>query len=106
MQIYIKIKQLGKKKATIERQPLVIPSDITDLRGVITNIVEEQVKSYNKKSVEPELVDYLLSSEIESKAKSGKIGFGRRYNDRKAKREQAIENALISFDDCSIEFFL
>lgn len=106
MNIYVKVKQLGKKNASIERQSLAISSDIATLRELVTAIVKEQVKTYNKKSIDPDMVDYLLSEEIKTKGRLGRISFGRRYNEKKAKMDDAIENALLSFEDGLYRVFI
>jgi hypothetical protein len=101
MQIYIKVKQLGKRKASLERECVEIedlPQPCT-LKDLITGLVRQQVTAYSQKPIEKPILPFLTSEQIQEKAISGKVGFDTRYHDKQPVLKDAIENALIAFQD-------
>lgn len=101
MKITINIKQLGKKRPVIAKKTIEI-EDLPknpELKNLITNVVKQQVTQFNAKIENPEIISFLMQSEIEDEAKKGKVGFNEIYNDKKANEEKAIANALLSFED-------
>ena len=97
MQINVRAKQAGKKRALIENQTLEI-RDIgasPTLKILLAAIVEQ----FNQKSVEANLLAFLSKNEIDSQAEQGKVGFGSRYNSTAADAASAQATALQAFED-------
>ena len=77
MQVYVKIKALGKRRDVLPPRPYELPEGIASLRQLLTASAEE----------------------IDARAASGKVGFGRLWSDRKADRAKAAETAVRAFQD-------
>jgi len=67
------------------------------LRELIIDLVSINVDRYNNKSVKKAMIDFLSPGEIEDQATVGKVGFGARYNEKQADREEAVLTALQAF---------
>jgi hypothetical protein len=101
MQIYIKIKQAGKRRLLLDNQAITI-EDIGEnptLHDLIQAVVTQQVNAYNAKTLEKPLVDFLTETQIQHAAENGKIGFGTIYNEGKADLAQAHQNAIFAYID-------
>ena len=108
MQFYIKIKQLSKRRAVLEKQLFEIedlPEKAT-LRDFITAVATQQVEAYNAKKHEQNVLPFLTSEQIEDGAAVGKVGFGAIYGEEKANVEKAIVNAIIAFEDGLYKIFI
>ncbi|MBL3656147.1 hypothetical protein [Fulvivirga sediminis] len=101
MKISYSVKQMGKKHPLIGRSTIEI-KDITQpmpLRDLISAIVTQQVEAFNQRKSENNIVPYLLQQDIDSQKELGKVGFNDSYNNELANVEEAIANALLSFED-------
>jgi hypothetical protein len=96
MQVYIKLKQAGKRRLILEKQAIDIEdiSPTPTLRTLITAIVTQQVAAYNAKTLDEPIISFLTKNQINDAAATGKVGFGTIYNDKKADLNQAIKVAL------------
>lgn len=103
---YVQIKQLGKRKYSIEKMPVYFPVPPTNVQELIETIVSWQVHEYNERLQQSEVLKYLTSEEVENKATSGKVGFGVNYNGKPAIEADAIINALQSYADGIFRIFL
>jgi len=99
LKLYVSIKQAGKRKAYITKKELVLNNVPSNLRELITEIVRINVTAYNNKTPEPLLIQYLAPDQIENQAQTGKVGFGDRRNDKQADVNQAIQTAILAFED-------
>jgi len=108
MRICYSVKQLGKKRPTIEKAYLEIGSldESPSLDDLLKAIVRQQVNSYNSKRKETPTLDILSQTLINSKAIEGKVGFGELYNLNTANLNQALENASQSFEDGLFAVFI
>ena len=84
MKAYIQVKQVGKRKCSIEKMPVDFPTPPASVQELI----------------EAE------SEEMEGKAAAGKVGFEANYNGRPAAETEAIINALQSYEDGIFRIFL
>lgn len=80
MQIYIQVKQLGKRKASIEAQKFIIEDSLFTVYDLLYDIVTKQVDKFNHRAIgnidgEPTLLNYLSLTQIENQSPSGKISF-------------------------------
>lgn len=106
MQVFINVKQLGKRKQAINKIPLELDPVPVSTSELITAVVLQQVKEYNDRLAESELLKYLTSEQISDKAEVGKIGFDVNYNGKTAKESDAVMNALQSFEDGIFRVFV
>ena len=99
MQVYVKIKALGKRRDVLPSRPYELPEGIASLRQLLTAFVAAEVARFNGKDTEAPLLSCLSAEEIDARAASGKVGFGRLWSDRKADRAKAAETAVRAFQD-------
>jgi hypothetical protein len=101
MQLTISAKQLGRKNALIMNKVIEI-EDIgphPTVQRLIEAVVEQQVREYNSKPLEKNLLPFLDQETIDIAVKSGKVGFGSIYNETKADPRVAQKTALQAFAD-------
>jgi hypothetical protein len=96
MQIYIKLKQAGKRRLILEKQAIEIENigKTPTLQALITAVVTQQVAAYNAKTIDEPIINFLTETQINDAAATGKVGFGTIYNDKKADLNQAIKVAI------------
>ncbi len=99
MDIFIRVKAAGKRKPMLELQSVAIPDDLDTAQKLITYLVLENVREYNTQKVDAPFFQYLTQQEYDDGAYTGRIGFGDRKNEKQQDEQQAVENALQSFDD-------
>ena len=99
MNIYIKLKSIGKRRPILENVPYDLPEGISSLRQLIEVIVRQEVDTYNSRGLENMLVPFLTEIEIAEQSTVGKVGFGRLYSDKRADPDKAVETALQGFED-------
>ena len=106
MRAYIQIKQLGKRKCSIEKIPIDFPVPPVNVQGLIEAIVSWQVCEYNERLQQSEVLKYLTQEEVENKTASGKVGFAVNYKGKPAAEVEAITNALQSYEDGIFRIFM
>lgn len=104
--LFVQIKQLGKRKPVIEREPLPIPGSIATLRALLDHIVRERVAAFNERNAEGDWAKYLTDFDLETTAASGKVGFDAKYNDKTQDADKAVEAAMLAFEDGLFRVFL
>ena len=114
MLLRVSVKQAGKKKPVIAEREIELERPQT-LRQLLESIVTQEVAAYNSKTAEnaegwsPQdslIFRALTESEMEDLSSTGKIGFGARYNAKQQNLEEAIDNALQSFEDGLYRVFI
>ena len=98
MKAYIQVKQLGKRKCSIEKMPVDFPVAPASVQELIEAVVSWQVSEYNERLLQSEMLKYLTREEMEDKAAAGKVDFGANYNGKPAAEAEAIINALQSYE--------
>ncbi|MDR1053194.1 MAG: hypothetical protein LBL39_03375 [Planctomycetaceae bacterium] len=105
-QIFVQIKQIGKRKPVVEKQAIDIPETVQTLRQLLVHIVRERVETFNQKNETGNWTKYLTdhsnqnnSLDIDVVAESGKVGFDAKYNDKKQDVDKAVEAVLLAFGD-------
>lgn len=106
MQLFITLKQLGRKKDVIGREPLEVESPPSTAAALIAGIVSLQVRKHNSRPHEASLLPYLTTEEIDRQAATGKVSFGVDYNGKPANEAQAIRQAFQAFEDGIFRFFI
>ncbi len=99
MQVYVKIKALGKRKDVLPPKPYELPEGISSLRELLTAFVEAEVERYNGKGPVAPLLSCLTAEEIAAQSETGKVSFGRLWSDQKADKAKAVKTAIQAFDD-------
>lgn len=99
MNIQIRVKAAGKRKAMLELQQKSIPDNIGSVEELITSLVLENVREYNSKVVDAPFFQYLTEQEYDDALHIGKVGFGDRRNEKEQDERQAVGNALQCFRD-------
>ncbi|MGH1337208.1 MAG: hypothetical protein ACRBFS_13885 [Aureispira sp.] len=100
MTIQYSIKQLGKKRAQIERASLELPQLLakSTLADFIRALVEQQVTAYEWRQTAT-LLQALTPTQIEEGVQKGKVDVGERFEKRTVAIEAAITEALQAFED-------
>ena len=106
MKILVQMKAAGRKRPALENVPYELPDCTATLRELLTALVDMEVKRYNEKGTDVQMIPYLTKEEVEDQAASGKVGFGRIYSEKKADPVKAAENALQCFEDGLVRVFL
>lgn len=105
MQIFIRIKAVGKKKDVLQLTPYEINDSISTLRELLKDIVITEVNKYNNKSTDTVLTSFISQEEIDNLSLIGKVSFGDVFNDKKAEKSSAINNAIQCFEDGIVRVF-
>lgn len=105
-QLFIRIKQIGKRKTVIENEPLTVPDTLHSLRSLLEWIVRLRVEDFNGKTEDGNWTKYLTDFELEKTAESGKVGFDAKYDARRQDVDKAVETALLAFEDGLFRVFL
>lgn len=101
MELTVSAKQLGRKNALISNKVIEI-EDIgrsPTVRQLIEAVVDQQVREFNSKPLEKNLLPFLDQGGIDAGAAEGKVGFGSIYNENKADVAGAKKTALQAFED-------
>jgi len=98
MKALVTIKAAGQKKH-LASIPLDVPESPLTLRQFVEQIVADNVKAFNAKKVDSDLVRYLTQDAIDEQALTGKVGFDRRYGSREADARESVEAALLAYAD-------
>ena len=105
MQIFVRVKALGKQKNVLEPVLREIPP-VGSLRELINVLVRQEVESFNRRGTEVQLIPWLSPEQIDADVFAGKVGFGRLWSDRKADPVTAAANAMQCFEDGLVRVFL
>jgi len=99
LNIYMKLKSVGKRRPILENVPYNLPEGISTLRQLIESIVRQEVEKHNSRGLENMVIPFFTEAEIAEQSTVGKVGFGRIYSDKKADADKAVETALLGFED-------
>ena len=105
MKISIPMKAAGNRRPVINPVPYEIPERVATLRGLLTELVYAEVKRYNEKGTDVQVIPWLTREQIEDQAEAGKVSFGRVYSEQKADTAKAVENAIQCFEDGLVRVF-
>lgn len=105
MKIYVQVKAAGKRRPVLDRVPYEIPEGIGTLWDFLREIVNVEVERYNQKGTDVQVIPFLTREEVEERAGTGKVAFGRIYSEKKADPVKAVENAVQCFEDGLVRVF-
>ena len=106
MDIYVRVKAIGKRKDILAPALYTIPDGICSLRQLLTAVVQKEVDRYNNKEVEAQLIPLLTQQELDDQSKIGKVSFGSIYSDKKADPGKAVANAIGCWEDGLVRVFM
>lgn len=106
LNVFVTVKSLGKKKNHLDRLAWRLFEAPLTLRSLIIDMVATNVRQYNERQTVVPLAPFLTKADIERQGMSGKVGFGARYNEKKADENEAIASALLAFEDGLYRVFI
>ena len=105
--IRINIRQLGKKRNTINAVPFVLHKQPNTVRDLITSVVMVCVAAYNERVRKGETIIRPMTQESLSDMEIiGKLAFGVNYGGKEANEAKAVTTALQGFKDGLYRAFL
>lgn len=104
MVIYVNLKKIGGRNKKIEKKEFYLENTPKTTRELITEVVKTSVKNYVEEK--EKLIDYLELKEIKDKVQAGKVANNSDFDDRLPDLQNAIENALLSFEDEIVRIFV
>lgn len=105
MDIYVRVKAIGKRKDILAPTAYTIPDGICSLRQLLTAVVQKEVALYNKET-EAQLIPFLTQQQLDEQSKIGKVSFGTIYSDKKADSIKAVANAIQCWEDGLVRVFM
>lgn len=97
--VYARMKKPGRqKRGETAPVPFELDKRPGNVRELITALAVCGVRDYNARKDEGQILPYLTDEAIREKAAAGKVSFGVHGGDD-ATEEEAVENALQSFED-------
>ena len=105
MQIRINVKGASRRKAAIVQQLREYPDGPMTVEEFLAETVRQNVREYNERKDEGEILRLFNMETLEDKAESGKVAYGAPMDDRKADEGKAVANALQCFDDGMVALF-
>lgn len=105
-QLFVRIKQIGKRSPVIENKPLEVPDTVRSLRSLLEWLVRQQIVAFNEKTEEGNWAKYLTGFDLEKTAEIGKVDFDAKYDDRIQDADKAVETVLLAFQDGLFRVFL
>ncbi len=107
MNFKVAVKQLGKRKNVVQPINFEVNGEIKTVRELIEKTVETNVKEYNESVKKGEEAEKALSEQdITEQSQIGKIAFGINYGGKKANLQEAIDTALLAFEDGLVKIFV
>ncbi|WP_458627034.1 hypothetical protein [Winogradskyella sp. PC D3.3] len=97
MELTLQLKRLGKKK--VKEVSFTLEDHPKNLEELLIGCVKHQVKAFNTKRTEVNVIGFLSPAEIQEQAQSGKVDFGDINNTDLANLQKAIDTVLLGFKD-------
>lgn len=97
MKIIVNVKGLSRKKV-IYQEEVELKNKISTTKDLITELVKINVKKFNKKIDEKDILSIMTNENIAKAARIGKIG-DEVHGDKKANLEKALDTAYLAFED-------
>ena len=102
----VNIKQLGKRKNSIEEIPFQLHKNPNTIEELIEETVKVCVEQYKSRKEKRQVLDALSKTDIEDMAAGGKVSFSINYGEGTPELRKAIENARQAFMDGVIVIFI
>lgn len=104
-QIFVNIKQAGKKKDVLAKKPYLIDEDTHSLRELLIWFTRYEVEQFNSRSEQP-LITYFSDDNLADLEVVGKIDFGCRKGEKNADLSTSVEVTISAFEDNLVRVFL
>lgn len=104
--LYVQVRQLARRTACLEKRPVEIPPETATLRGLLTEIVRQEVAAFVDRQETETLLPYLTQASLEDAAASGKVGFGAIYGGKAPDVRKAVDAVMLAFEDGLFRVFL
>ena len=112
MNIRISVRSASRKAAAVTWRTAEYPDRVMTVEDFLTETVRQNVRQYNERKDAEELLRLFLreneasiEEKLENMAAHGKVAYGDMPNDKKADEEEAVQNALLCFDDGLVALF-
>lgn len=106
MVLNISCKSMSRRGGAVTSVPYRYDNEMDTVRDFLAETVKLQVAQYERRQEESEVLRVLSAEGIAEKSRSGKIGFGRIYGERKPDVAAAISTALECFQDGLVALFV
>ena len=109
MNIFVQIKQIGKRRDVVQKQPFILnrtPHTVQELFNAITAVLVDEFNQRTKNNSAENILKYLSLQDITDMASVGKISFDVDYNSKKIDLVDAQKNVHLAFQDGLFRVFL
>ena len=106
MNIKVNIKEIGSKRAGISGEDFHLEGFPQTVKELIAGAVHTCVNDYNERVRAGEDAKPLDNYKISDMSRIGKIAFGINYGGKEADENEALENALQSYEDGLFRIFI
>ena len=106
MQVYVRIKAVGKRRDVLEPTPYIIPDGAASLRQLLTAVASAEVDRYNTQRTQPRLLPCLTEEQIDAQAAVGKVSFSDVFSDKEADKAKAVQTVLQAWEDGLVRVFM
>ncbi len=107
MQIFVKIKKIGRRRASLERRAMLLDGLVAKptLAQLLASLVAHELDHHAART-EEQPTQWLSELDLDDAAAAGKVGFGARYNPTTDTLEVATERVLLAFQDGLFAVFI
>ncbi len=106
MRVKVTVKQLGKRKDKVCEADFVLANPPHTVEELIRESVHTCVTEYNARVRQGDRVQVLDDEAVEEMSEIGKIAFGINYGQKEANEAEAVQNALLAYEDGLVRIFL
>jgi hypothetical protein len=106
LNVFVNLKQLGKRRNIIDKKLYFLENKPSTVEALIKSFVTICVKDFNDRVDNKKIITYLSKEEINNHAQVGKISFNEDNRGDKQDIDQAIENAMQSYEDGIFRIFI
>lgn len=109
MTIKVNVKNAGSRRPCVEETEFILGEDFspsTNVASFLDEITAICVRQYKERQKQSDILHFLTAEEIESKSRTGKIGFGVNYGEKSPSLEKARENTRQSYLDGLFALFI
>lgn len=102
----VNVKQIGKRKNTVDAMPFTYETVPQTVQELIAETVTICLEGYKKRVEARDTTKVLEKDSIEKMAEVGKIAFGISYGEKVPDVEEAVDTAVSAFQDGLYRIFL
>ncbi len=106
MNIQVTVKSPSRRRSSLLNQTIALAHEPANLQELLILLVQSSVHSFIERQSTGNILPYLTEQEVQQSAESGKVGFGHVEDTRVPDEQQAIDAALLAFQDGLYRVFL